>query len=71
MFGFLTDTAATVRSSIIEKVIELTDNFKGDWAVLVVIPRLNEVFDTDKQGYLYRMSVLKTSILMVPHLTKT
>jgi len=50
MFGFLTDTAATVRSSIIEKVIELTDNFKGDWAVLVVIPRLNEVFEQNERS---------------------
>ena len=71
MFAFLTDTAATVRTSVIPKVIELADSFKGEWAVLTIVPRLNEVFEQEKQGYLYRMSVLKTAIAIVPHMTKS
>ena len=70
MFQFLTDTAATVRSSVIPTIMKLTDSFKGEWAVLTVIPRLVEVFEQEKQGYLYRMSVIKTAIAIVPHLTK-
>ena len=45
LFAFLIDTAAEVRSSIIAKVKELAETFGGEWAIQIVLPRLNDVFD--------------------------
>lgn len=71
LFAFLIDTAAEVRSSIIVKVKELAETFGGEWAIQTVLPRLNDVFDQDKQGYLYRMSVIKAAVALTPSLSKT
>lgn len=70
LFTFLVDTAAEVRSSVIEKVQELSESFGADWTIQTVVPKLNEVYDQEKQGYLYRMSVLKTAIAMAKNLNK-
>lgn len=71
LFAFLVDTAAEVRSSIISKIKDLAEAFGGEWAVQTVIPKLNDVFDQDKQGYLYRMSVIKASVALIPSLSKS
>lgn len=63
-FAFLTDTAAEVRQICIDNVVSLTESFGSDWAVQVVIPKLNEIFNQEKQGYLYRMSVIRTAIAL-------
>lgn len=54
-FGFLTDTAASVRNEGIKKMGELASSFRSDWIIDEVVPKLNEIYDQEKQGYLYRM----------------
>ena len=71
LFAFLVDTAAEVRTSITAKVKELAETFGGEWAIQTVIPKLNDVFDQDKQGYLYRMSVIKAAIAISGSLSKS
>ena len=70
-FGFLTDTAASIRGEGIKKLGELSSSFKSEWIVDEVVPKLNEIYDQDKQGYLYRMCVLNSSVEISKTLTKT
>ncbi len=61
-FGFLTDTAASVRNQGILKLGDLSDSFGSDWVIDEIIPKLNDIYDQDKQGYLYRMCVINAGI---------
>jgi serine/threonine-protein phosphatase 2A regulatory subunit A len=70
-FGFLTDTAASVRGEGIKKLGELSSSYKSEWIVDEVVPKLNEIYDQDKQGYLYRMCVINAGVEISKTLTKT
>jgi len=56
--SYLSNTAASVRETGIKKVKELAEKYKGDWVVTSFIPKVNEVYNVDKQGYNYRMCCL-------------
>lgn len=71
LFGFLEDTAAAVRSSTISKIKALADEFKADWIKSTVIKKLTDAYSKEKQGYLYRMSVIKTAVALIPYLSKS
>ena len=71
LFGFLEDTAAAVRSSTIDKIKALADEFKADWIKSTVIKKLTDAYSKEKQGYLYRMSVIKTAVALIPYLSKS
>ena len=58
--SYLSNTAASVRETGIRKVRELADKYKGDWVVNSFIPKVNEVYNVDKQGYNYRMCCLQS-----------
>mmetsp|Transcript_22692 Transcript_22692/g.26050 ORF Transcript_22692/g.26050 Transcript_22692/m.26050 type:complete len:238 (+) Transcript_22692:1027-1740(+) len=70
-FGFLTDTAASVRNEGIKKLGELSISYRSDWVIDEVVPKLNEIYDQDKQGYLYRMCVINAGIEIARSLSKT
>ncbi|MDR3736516.1 MAG: hypothetical protein P4L10_13400 [Acidobacteriaceae bacterium] len=57
---FLTDSTAAVREAGIEKLRLLAAEFKADWVINSYIPKAVEVLSRDKQGYLYRMTVLNS-----------
>ena len=56
----LTDTVAEVRETGIMKVEMLANAFKADWVIKAYIPKASDIFNKDKQGYLYRMTALKS-----------
>lgn len=58
--SYLSNTAASVRETGIKKVKELADKYKSEWVVNSFIPKVNEVYNTDKQGYNYRMCCLQS-----------
>jgi serine/threonine-protein phosphatase 2A regulatory subunit A len=70
-FGFLTDTAASVRNEGIKKLGELANSYRSDWIIDEVIPKLNEIYDQEKQGYLYRMCVINAGIEISRSLSKS
>jgi serine/threonine-protein phosphatase 2A regulatory subunit A len=70
-FGFLTDTAASVRNQGILKLGDLAASFRNDWVIDEVIPKLNDIYDQDKQGYLYRMCVINAGIEVSKSLSKS
>ena len=70
-FGFLTDTAASVRNQGILKLGELSVSFRNDWVVDEIVPKLNEIYEQDKQGYLYRMCVINAGIEISRSLSKS
>lgn len=70
-FGFLTDTAASVRNQGILKLGDLADSFGNEWVVDEIIPKLNDIYDQDKQGYLYRMCVINAGIEVSRNLSKS
>ena len=70
-FGFLTDTAASVRNEGIKKLGELSVAYRNDWVIDEVIPKLNEIYDQDKQGYLYRMCIINAGIEVSRSLSKS
>ena len=70
-FGFLTDTAASVRNQGIKKLGDLAVSFRNDWVVSEVIPKLNDIYGQEKQGYLYRMCVINAGIEVSRSLSKS
>eukprot|EP00826_Nyctotherus_ovalis_P036138 TRINITY_DN3186_c0_g1_i1.p1 TRINITY_DN3186_c0_g1~~TRINITY_DN3186_c0_g1_i1.p1 ORF type:complete len:520 (+),score=94.15 TRINITY_DN3186_c0_g1_i1:285-1844(+) len=62
---FLTDAVAAVRDTGIAKVELLANTFKADWVLKVYLPRAIEAFNKDKQGYLYRVTALKSMAVLV------
>mmetsp|Transcript_27889 Transcript_27889/g.27749 ORF Transcript_27889/g.27749 Transcript_27889/m.27749 type:complete len:297 (-) Transcript_27889:38-928(-) len=70
-FGFLTDTAASVRNQGILKLGDLAESFGSDWVIDEIIPKLNDIYDQDKQGYLYRMCVINAGIEISRGLSKS
>lgn len=70
-FGFLTDTAASVRNQGIVKLGELAVSYRNDWVIDEVVPKLNEIYDQEKQGYLYRMCVINAGIEVSRSLSKS
>ena len=70
-FGFLTDTAASVRNEGIKKLGDLSVSYRNDWVIDEVVSKLNEIYDQDKQGYLYRMCVITASIEIARSLSKS
>jgi len=69
-FSFLLDNAFSVRELGVEKLASIAQEFKADWVVNVVIPKLKEVNDQPKQGYLYRMTVLCSYVSIISTLSK-
>lgn len=69
-FGFLMDTAAQVRNTGYIKSQEICKIFQGDWVISELIPKVNEVYDMDKQGYLYRMCAMWTAVGVSRSLSK-
>ncbi len=57
---FLTDITAAVREAGIEWLQVLAKEFKADWIVNAYIPKAVEILGRDKQGYLYRMTILNS-----------
>lgn len=70
-FGFLTDTAASVRNQGIIKLGELAVSYRNDWVIDEIIPKLNDIYDQEKQGYLYRMCVINAGIEVARSLSKS
>jgi serine/threonine-protein phosphatase 2A regulatory subunit A len=64
------ETAAAARHAGIAKVGTLVDAFKGEWIISNFIPKCNEIFNVDKQGYLYRMCVIYSLNSVIHQLTK-
>jgi len=56
----MSNTAASVRDTGVRKVKELADKYKGDWVMSSFIPKVVEIYNTDKQGYNYRMTCLSS-----------
>eukprot|EP00343_Euplotes_focardii_P006651 CAMPEP_0205821620 /NCGR_PEP_ID=MMETSP0206-20130828/8561_1 /ASSEMBLY_ACC=CAM_ASM_000279 /TAXON_ID=36767 /ORGANISM="Euplotes focardii, Strain TN1" /LENGTH=576 /DNA_ID=CAMNT_0053117239 /DNA_START=6 /DNA_END=1736 /DNA_ORIENTATION=+ len=70
-FGFLTDTAASVRNQGIFKLGDLAVSFRNEWVLDEIIPKLLEIYEQDKQGYLYRMCVINAGIEVSKALSKS
>lgn len=70
-FGFLTDTAASVRNQGITKLGELAVSYRNDWVIDEVVPKMNDIYDQDKQGYLYRMCVINAGVEVARSLSKS
>ena len=58
--GYLTNTAASVRQTGIEKSVELANTFHGEWVMNEYIPVVNNHYSVDKKGYNYRMCCLNS-----------
>jgi serine/threonine-protein phosphatase 2A regulatory subunit A len=67
---FYMDNAYTVRELGIEKLALMAQEFKADWILGTIIPKLKEVYDMPKQGYLYRMTVISSFVSIIPFLNK-
>ena len=67
---YLTNTAASVRDTGIQKSSELAEKFKGDWVISSFIPKVIENYNIDKQGYNYRMCSLNSLAAIIPNLSK-
>lgn len=68
--SYLSNTAASVRDMGVRKSRELAEKFKGDWIMTTFIPKVNEIYNVDKQGYNYRMCCLSSLQQIVPFITK-
>jgi|LauGreDrversion4_2_1035121.scaffolds.fasta_scaffold355762_1 serine/threonine-protein phosphatase 2A regulatory subunit A len=66
----MSNTAASVRDTGVKKVKELADKYKGDWVISSFIPKVVEIYNTDKQGYNYRMTCLYSLQQIIPYLSK-
>lgn len=69
-FNFLTETAASARDMGIKKVRELAEIFKGEWVVNDFVPKIHEVYNTEKIGYLYRLCCIYSLNSVSPQLSK-
>ena len=67
----MTDTAASVRNEGIKKLGNLSVSYRNDWVIDEVVSKLNEIYDQEKQGYLYRMCVILASIEIARSLSKS
>jgi len=68
--NFMTETAAASRELGIKKLGELAEIFKADWVVNNFMPKLYEVYNTEKQGYLYRMCCINSMHVISSSLNK-
>jgi serine/threonine-protein phosphatase 2A regulatory subunit A len=68
--SYLTNTAASVRETGVKKVKELADKYRGEWIIQAFIPKVIENYNTEKQGYNYRMCCLMSLQQILPYLTK-
>ena len=69
-FNYFSDLAASVRTAGIKKTGELAPLFGGDWVAAKFLKKVNEVFSTEKQGYLYRLCSLHAIMKVLPVLSK-
>lgn len=67
---YLTNTAASVRETGVKKIKELADKYKGEWVMTTFIPKVVENYNTDKQGYNYRMTCLMSLQQIIPYISK-
>jgi serine/threonine-protein phosphatase 2A regulatory subunit A len=58
-FGFFLETASQARHRGSFKAGELAQVFKNEWVVNELMPKVQETFAIEKQGYLYRMNCVK------------
>jgi hypothetical protein len=68
--SFLLDNASTVRDTGVEKLVTLAQEFKADWIITAFLPKIKEVYDTPKQGYLFRMTALNCFASIIPFVSK-
>ena len=62
---FLLDNVAAVREAGIERLQTLALEYKADWIVNGYLPKANEILGKEKQGYLFRMAVLNSTMVFV------
>ena len=67
---FLSDNASQARELGVEKLGQICTEFKADWVINVLIPKLKDIYDQPKQGYLFRMTVFNTFTAIMPVLSK-
>jgi len=54
----------------IRKIRELAELFKGEWVVNELMPKVNEIYNLEKQGYLYRMCCIYSMSAVSSQLSK-
>jgi serine/threonine-protein phosphatase 2A regulatory subunit A len=68
--GYLTNTAASVRTMGINKSSVLAQSFKSDWVMNEYIPVVTNHYTVDKKGYNYRMCCLNSLASIMPFIQK-
>lgn len=65
---YLTNTAAAVRETGIEKAKHIGAAFKSDWILSSFVPKVVDNYTADKQGYNFRMCSLLSLAAVMPQL---
>lgn len=61
---YATDNAASVRDAGIEKLLLISSEFKADWVINAYLPKATEIMNKEKLGYLYRMTLLNSYLVI-------
>ena len=64
------DSASMIRDLGAEKLTQMATAFGNEWSVNIFLPKLKEVNEQAKVGYLYRISALNSLYAIVPILNK-
>lgn len=59
---YLKDRASAVREAGVAKLKTLVEIFKTDWALQVIIPKLNDVLKQET-GYLFKIAALNSYLV--------